>query len=55
MTGDRVAATLFVIMAMTLVASGLVARRLPMRRTLALGLLWAGIFALAFAVARLFA
>ncbi len=55
MTGDRIAGVLFVMLAMTLVASGLIARRLPLRRTLGLALLWVGIFALAFAIARLFA
>jgi hypothetical protein len=54
MTGDRVASVLFVVLAMTLVLSGLVARRLPIRRTIGTAAAWVGIFALAFAVASLF-
>ena len=54
MTGDRIAGLLFVAMAMVLVASGLAARRLPLRRTIGTALAWAGIFALAFAVSALF-
>lgn len=55
MNGDQLVGLLWVGLAMVLVASGLIARRLPMRRTLSMALLWVGIFALAFAVARAFA
>ena len=54
MSGAQAAGVIWVVMALTLVGRGLIARRLPTRRALAMALLWAGIFGLAFAVAHAF-
>ena len=53
MNGDQAIGVTGVAMALTLVGSGLIARRLPARRTLGMALLWAGIFGAAFAIASM--
>lgn len=52
MNGGQLIGVIWVVMALTLVGSGLIARRLPTKQTLAMALLWAGIFRMAFVIAR---
>ena len=47
MTGDRAATALFLVLALTLPLSALVARRLSLGRTTRLALIWLAIFVLA--------
>jgi hypothetical protein len=52
MTGDRLAGMAVVISCLALVGSSLVARRLPLRRTVILAGAWIGIFAIAALIAH---
>ncbi len=52
MTGDQLAGVIGVMLMLTLVGSGLIARRLPAKQTLAMALLWLGLFGMAFVIAH---
>jgi predicted aspartyl protease len=50
MDGDQFAHTVWIILALVLVTSGIIARRMPIGKTASLAAIWLGIFLALFAI-----